>query len=99
MLNFKVFFMASYQISLRVEKKVPFTANMAHSFSILILGQDYSVMYSDPRERVVMAYAIPLNVDESPNIDGYNRMPKKDQKKVRHTILAEIRANMKRTNS
>ena len=74
----------SCQISLRVEKRVPFTANMAHSFLISVLGQNYNVTYSDPRDRAVKAYVVP------DDIAVYQQMSKKEQKIVQRTARTKI---------
>lgn len=84
--NLKTKFMPNCQISLRVEKKVPSTANMAHSFQISVLGKKYSVTFSDRRDHAIKAFIVPDDHD----IAVYQEMPKKDQKKVQHEARIEI---------
>ena len=84
--NLKTKFMPNCQISLRVEEKVPSTANMAHSFQISVLGKQYSVTFSDRRDRAIKAFVVPDDHD----IAVYQEMPKKDQKKVQREARIKI---------
>ena len=80
--------MQNCQISIKVEKKVPSTANMAHSFPISVGDQKFSVSYSNPRERAVKAYVVPND------IAAYNSLPKKAQKEIQRTARTGIQKRL-----
>lgn len=85
----KIKFMQNCQISLRVEKKVPYIANMAHSFVISVLGKRYSVTYSNPRNRSVKAFVVPDD-----DIAVYQQLSKKEQKMVQHEARTKIQESL-----
>ena len=76
--------MKPFSLSIKVEKKVPSTANMAHSFSLSMGEQECSVCYSDVRDRAIKAYIIPQSIDK------YNNLSEKERKGIQKTARAEI---------